>query len=212
MTEEGTETPAQRQARYKALVGGEFKDLFAADVQRIIDKRFKETRTLKETLESQAPVLERVMARYGADSVEALSAALEAETVREEEARAEARRHEEALQTRWAMEVEETQGTYPQFHWETESSDPMFQRLLDSEVPVKLAYEVLHLDEVRAQAARDAERRLIDHIRARGTRPSENGTAAQNAVAVKPDVSRLTRQQRRDIAQKAMRGETITLR
>ncbi len=195
----------ERRARYRALVTGEFKDLFAADTQRIIDHRFKETRTLRETLNAQKPVLDRLMKRYGAADVPALRAAIEAEETR---AGAEAQER----QARWDREVEETRGTYPQFDFDEASSDPRFTALLEAGVSVQSAYEVLHLDQIRAEAARAAEKRLADHIRARGVRPQENGASAQNAVAVKPDVARLTRQQRSEIAQKAMRGETITFR
>ncbi len=198
-------TDKERRARYRALVTGEFKDLFAADTQRIIDHRFKETRTLQETLDAQKPVLDRLMERYGAADIPALRAAIEAEETR---AGAEA----EERQARWDREAEETRGTYPQFDFEEASSDPRFTALLEAGVSVRLAYEVLHLDQNKAEAARAAEKRLADHIRARGVRPQENGASAQNAVAVRPDVGRLTRQQRSEIAQKAMRGETITFR
>ncbi len=202
----------ERRARYRALVTGEFKDLFAADTQRIIDHRFKETRTLREALNAQKPVLDRLMKRYGAADVPALRAAIEAEETRAGEAAREAQRRAEERQARWDREVEETRGTYPQFDFAEASSDPRFTALLEAGVSVQTAYEVLHLDQIKAEAARAAERRLADHIRARGVRPQENGASAQNAVAVKPDVARLTRQQRSEIAQKAMRGEMITFR
>ncbi len=202
----------ERRARYRALVTGEFKDLFAADAQRIIDHRFKETRTLQETLNAQKPVLDRLMKRYGAADVPALRAAIEAEETRAGAEAEEAGRRAQERQERWDREVEETRGTYPQFDFEEASSDPRFTALLEAGVSVRPAYEALHLDQIKAEAARAAEKRLADHIRARGVRPQENGASAQNAVAVKPDVARLTRQQRSEIAQKAMRGETITFR
>lgn len=202
----------ERRARYRALVTGEFKDLFVADTQRIIDHRFKETRTLRETLSAQKPVLDRLMKRYAVADVPALRAAIEAEETRAGAQAQEAGRRAEERQARWDREVEETRGTYPQFDFDEASSDPRFTALLEAGVSVRLAYEVLNLEQIKAQAARAAEKRLADHIRAQGIRPQENGAAAQSAVAVKPDVGRLTRQQRSEIAQKAMRGETITFR
>lgn len=202
----------ERRARYRALVTGEFKDLFVADAQRIIDRRFKETRTLREALDAQKPVLDRLLKRYGVSDVPALRAAIEAEETKERTAEEASRRQAQERQVRWDREVEETRGTYPQFDFAEASSDPRFTALLENGLSVQQAYEALHLDQVKAQAARDAEKRLADHIRARGARPQENGAAAQAAVAVRPDVGRLTRQQRSEIAQKAMRGETITFR
>ena len=89
-----TESAKERLERYKALVGGEFKDLFTADTQRIIDKRFKETRTLQETLAAQSAVLERVMERYGVDTgdLDGLTAALEAEEAQRAQAELDAQR------------------------------------------------------------------------------------------------------------------------
>lgn len=87
-----TERAKERMERYRALVGGEFKDLFTADTQRIIDRRFKETRSLQEALAAQRAVLERLARRYGVDSgdLAGLSAAVEAEETRraQEEAQA----------------------------------------------------------------------------------------------------------------------------
>ena len=84
----------ERMERYKALVGGEFKDLFTADTQRIIDQRFKETKVLQETLAAQAPVLERLMGRYGVEggNLDALMAALDAEETQRAQAELEAQR------------------------------------------------------------------------------------------------------------------------
>ena len=84
----------ERMERYKALVGGEFKDLFTADTQRIIDQRFKETKGLQEALAAQAPLLKRLMGRYGVESgdLKALNAALDAEDHARAQAEAEAQR------------------------------------------------------------------------------------------------------------------------
>lgn len=84
----------ERMERYRALVGGEFKDLYTADTQRIIDQRFKETRGLQEALAAQAPVLERLMGRYGVapGDLAGLTAALDAEEAARAQAEAEAQR------------------------------------------------------------------------------------------------------------------------
>lgn len=86
------ETPEARRARYRALVTGEFKDLYTADTQRIIDCRFKETRSLAEALERQHGVLAALLERYGAAAPEELEAAVEAHV---EQARMEAQRQAE---------------------------------------------------------------------------------------------------------------------
>lgn len=142
-----TDQSETRRERYRALVTGEFKDLYTADTQRIIDRRFKETRELRETLEAQNAALAPLLERYGAADAAELEAAVEA-----------------------------------------------------------------HVEEVRCQTQRQAEKRLADHIRSGGARPQENGASAQTAVASQKDVRRLTAAERAEFARRAARGETITFR
>ncbi len=102
------EGPEARMARYRALVDGEFKDLFTADTQRIIDRRFKETRGLREALEAQRPVLERLMDRYGVarGDLPGLAAAVEAEDARRDREAAELARLLEETARQAAQERE----------------------------------------------------------------------------------------------------------
>ena len=68
------ETAEARRARYRALVTGEFKDLYTADTQRIIDCR----KVLEEALEAQRAALAPLLERYGAADAAELEAAVEA--------------------------------------------------------------------------------------------------------------------------------------
>lgn len=232
------ETPKERLARYRALVGGEFKDLFTADTQRIINQRFKETRGMEERLAAQRPILERLMGRYGlsGEDLAALSAAMDAEeakTREETESReAETRRRQEAETRqrqvlerhregfardrldRWAREMEEAVAAYPDFDLAEGMGQSVFRGVLRGGGSMKQAYEALHLEDIKASAARQAalerEREITEHIRARGIRPQENAAAAQNALRAKVDLERMTKEERAEVARRAMRGETIT--
>ena len=81
------------------------------------------------------------------------------------------------------------------------------------------AYELTHMDaivEARVAeriegAVRESEARLLDHIRACGQRPMENGVRAAAGVRMHPAVGRLTRSDRAALARRAERGETIRL-
>jgi hypothetical protein len=68
-----------RSAQFKALITGEYKDLYDAEVNRIIGKRFKDTKVLQESLESQRPIIDAMCRRYGiADGdMQALTAAID---------------------------------------------------------------------------------------------------------------------------------------
>lgn len=61
------------------------------------------------------------------------------------------------------------------------------------------------------QAVCEHEERLLEHIRARGHRPSENGTSGEGGIYMHPAVERLTRHERAVLARRAENGETVYL-
>lgn len=85
--------------------------------------------------------------------------------------------------------------------------------MLKSGVPMEHAYKTLHFNELMhdamATAASNTEKSVVSNIRAKGSRPIENGTAAQSAFTIKDDVSKLSKKDRADIARRAARGEKI---
>lgn len=246
----GKEKPKSREQlrrEYLALVEGEYKEVAAERTQRAIDQRFKETKSLREALEAQRPLVEMLGSRYGVTDgdVNKLVAALEADKsyweaaadqagmsveqyvkmqrierenqryrAQQEEWQAQAAAREQM--SRWAIQEREMQETYPDFDLEREMQNPGFKRLLMADVPMRHAYEVSHLEDIKggvaASSAQEAERKVTDNIRARGARPAENGTTAgQAGVVVKADVSKLTPEDRREIARRArLGGEPIT--
>lgn len=113
----------------------------------------------------------------------------------------------------WQTEAEAMKTDYPGFDLTAEVRNPQFMAMLKNGVPLRHAYEVFHLDEIKTgamqQAARTAEKNVVDGIRAKGARPPENGTSAQSGVVVRSDVSRLTKADRAEIAKRAMRGDEI---
>ena len=75
---EGTEIPAEGngpddlQARYEALKKGEFKDLIGADIQRAIKDRFKNQDDATQKLTGMQPMLDALMKKTGAESIDEL--------------------------------------------------------------------------------------------------------------------------------------------
>lgn len=122
----------------------------------------------------------------------------------------------QAMLEAWLREAEAARAEYPELELCRELEDPRFLAMVCAGVGVKTAYEVTHLDAVKAAvaqaAAREREKAVTDDILARGARPAENGVGAQNALRAKIDVARMTRAQRADIARRAGLGEVITLR
>jgi len=58
---------ADRRAKYQELISGEYKDLFSEHVQKIINDRFKNYKTLEEQVGKYKAIVERVATKYGAD-------------------------------------------------------------------------------------------------------------------------------------------------
>lgn len=73
--------PEARKAEFEKLVKGDYKDLFTETVQGIIDKRFKETKTVEKQLNDSKPILDVLMNKYGIQNgdLNSLTKAIEAD-------------------------------------------------------------------------------------------------------------------------------------
>lgn len=114
----------------------------------------------------------------------------------------------------WDQQAEQARAVYPGLNLGTEARNPQFLSMLRAGVPVQTAYEVVHMDEIKAGVAtaqaQATEKAVTDNIRAKGARPQENGAGTGAGFTVKDDVSRLTPKDRAELARRAARGETIT--
>lgn len=81
-------TLEQKRTEFDQLIRGEYKDLFGERVQAIIDKRFKETRSLEDQSRRMQPLLEVLGEKYGVSGgdPEALCKAIEEDSSFFEEA------------------------------------------------------------------------------------------------------------------------------
>lgn len=114
----------------------------------------------------------------------------------------------------WYQQAEAMKATYPSFDLAAEAQNPQFLSLLQAGVPIQHAYEVIHMDEIKAaerqMTARATEQQVTANVRARGARPAENGTASQGGFTIKDDVSKLSKKDRAEIIRRAQRGEKIS--
>lgn len=60
-----TPDPEARKAEYQKFIQGDYKDLDTERIQNIIDKRFKETKTLEKQLGETKPILDMLAQKYG---------------------------------------------------------------------------------------------------------------------------------------------------
>ena len=89
--------------------------------------------------------------------------------------------------------------------------------MLDHGIGVATAYQAVHFDDLMGGALQHAavttEKKVLDSIRARGARPAENGAGGSSGAREKPiDVTKLTKQQRNELIERARRNpdERIT--
>lgn len=241
-----SDTLEDKRKAFRALVDGEYKDQYTEDTQRIIDRRFRETKNLEAQLSQQKPILDMLMQRYkiGDGDLGKLTQAIENDNAYWSQAAEEAgmsveqykqfqklqRENAQLLQAqrrsqnqqaaekqlqKWYQEAEAMKADYPGFDLERESQDPQFLSMLRSGVPVKLAYEVKHMDEIKSSVAQttaqQTEKQVVEGIRAKGARPAENGTSSQSGFVVKDDPAKWTKQDRAEIVRRVLRGEQIKL-
>lgn len=122
----------------------------------------------------------------------------------------------------WAREASDMRQTYPTFDLMEELGNPLFVSLMTARDPkarlgLRAAYEACHHEalcrQAAATAARRAEVRLTQSIRAGSHRPAESAAGgAAGAHTGRVDVAKLTRAEREALERRAMRGEHITFR
>lgn len=235
----------ERRREYNRLIQEEYKDLYTEDTQRMINRRFKDTKNLQAQVEDTKPLLDMLYQRYKVSEgdTKGLMSALENDDAYWSEAAEEAgltveqykafqKMERENAQLRaaqqrrvtdakaqaqlqqWYQEADALKRAFPKFSLEAESQNPEFISMLKAGVPMEHAYKTLHYDELvndaMTTAAVNTEKSVVSNIRAKGSRPIENGTAAQSAFTIKDDVSKLTKKDRAEIARRAMKGEKIT--
>lgn len=114
----------------------------------------------------------------------------------------------------WFQEAQVVAQKFKGFNFAQELQNPQFTAMLRAGTPVEHAYKVMHFDELMGDAmqvtAANTEKAVADNVRARGTRPAENGTNAQSAFTVKDDPSKLSKADFEEIARRVARGEIIS--
>lgn len=110
---------------------------------------------------------------------------------------------------------DELKKVYPGFDLANELNNPQFFSLINNNIDVRTAYEVIHKDEIIPAAMQFAvsstKQKIANNIMAGGSsRPEENGLSAASSVISTSDVSQLTKAQREELIKRAAAGERIT--
>lgn len=204
----------ERSERFRALIRGEFKDLYDSEVQRIVKQRLKGSEETAKRLEALAPALSLLEKHWGLESgdTEGLNRAVretfDGESVKLRQLRA--REGAERQYARWIQQAGELAAEYPDFELRRELKEPRFAALLRGGAELRDAYELVHRDSIMAKSARDMEERIVGRIAAGQLRPREGGLSGQSAAALKGDVARMSRKTRQEIIRRVQRGEKIS--
>lgn len=239
-------SPEEKKKAYSDFINSaDFKDLHTEEVQRIINKRFKETKSLEEENAKLRAVIDAESKRYNLASADpdavlkaiendaslyedaAMQAGMTVEQYMEREKLVKAnqrleaemeaqkqRQQVDAQVKQWMADAESVKADYPDFDLDATLKNEDFAKMLRAGVPMKQAYRVLNMDRLMAeqnkQTAELTEKAVVDSVRAKGARPAENGAVPRSAFVVKDDVNKLSKEDRAQIAIKAMRGEIIS--
>lgn len=228
--------------RFEKMIKGEYKEAYDKRVQGLIKHRLGDYKTLEEENASYKKVMDVLSTKYGTGDPLTLLKKLESDneiwesaaydagltveqyktlkhTERERDmfrAEVEARQKEaeaRKIYDKWVNEANEVQKLYPSFELSSELQNPEFKSLLKNNIPMKTAYETLHLGElmqgVSEFSAKKAEENTMLNIRSRQMRPRESISGNSRGVVIKDDPSKLTAKDRAEIIRRASNGEKI---
>lgn len=138
---------------------------------------------------------------------------LELDAMRAQRARNEQEEQARVAYERITREGEALKQFYPNFNLDAEMQNPAFGRLMTAGISVRDAYEVIHRNEINGQmmqyAAQKASEEVAKSVQANQARPTENGAGSAPAVVYKSDPSKLSKEDRKAIKERARRGEKI---
>lgn len=224
-----------RAAEFEELIGGKYKNEFSEKVRKILSRRLKEVKELKENADKNAQIAQLVMKKFNLEDAdvetlermmdEAMSqttgknsinyAELLKRLIRENsllkqdrEARLRDMRAKTASE-KVKVQAEETAKAYPDFDLRKELKNPEFCRLLKAGVSIKNAYEVVNIDGILDSKSKETERQVLDSIRYKGNRPVENGSETNGGILLSSNISKLNKKQRAELAKRAAAGEKI---
>lgn len=195
-SEEETQVTTEDRAKaYKDFVNSkDYKDIHTKEIQKIIDRRFAQSKNLEAEVESYRKMMGVLSERYGADNPEGIMKAIENDDSFWQEKAYEAgmdvdhykemqslkrknaelremqeaqRRHEEGMRklAQWREEEAKIKEIYPDFDADAEAEmNPDFKDMLRLGVPMQKAYEVSHFDEIKENLAQVSAQRTAKAV------------------------------------------------
>jgi len=235
--DDGNKTIPDRKESF-ARFKDEFKDLYGAEVESIIKGRFKKYTGIEQQLAQQIPIIESLIEQHGTNDLSKLLDIVQENTLGDladkegltiEQAKEivklknENKRFKNKFQTeeqeqiinqrvaQWYKESDVLKQTYSDFSLQEWANNAQFMGLLEANIDVKTAYEICNLNNIKAKTAKEVEKSVIENIKVKGIRPTENGLNQTPGVIIKSKVEEFTRKDRAEIARRVAMGEKIVL-
>ncbi len=234
-----TKTPEERRKAYDEYIQGEGKEFYTEDTQKMINRRFRETKGLQEENEAIKNAVAPLMRKYGIENVADLEKAilndddiwlkraenegLTVEQVKERDklvAENTMFRREQEIQKQkeyadkqyasWMDEAVDVQKIYSDFDLRSELRNDKFRNLLAQGFPMMDAYEVIHLADIKSRTEKEVSKAVSENIKSRGNRPTENGVSNSAGVIVKSDPSQLSDAEMDEVIKRVRAGEKIS--
>ncbi len=232
-TEGGEEESEEEEEDDKPFMVFKTKDEHQAYMDNIIGKRLGEQRKKNEeydnllhTFEQYFEVegieglkkkaeelLEDVAYQRGTTKEKLLQQQREQQELRNFRAMQEQQR-QQAFINAFTADCEKLSKSNPELYGDIKPDELMqnkrFLQMLGYGIPFKQAYDALHVDELVKKQTAKAKKNVIDNVKAKGTRISENATKRTKAASIKLDPSKMTDEQIAELEERAARGERIT--
>lgn len=168
-----TDTKPDRNAEYQRLIKGDYKDLYDADVQKIVQRRLRGPAADAAKYRELSPTMELLAQHYGIENpadIRAITAAIEAdntfierrayelnkspeeyrEYLRDQREKAQLKDQLEQLQraqkyAMWQNQAEKARSLFPNLDLDRELDNPLFRDMLDKyRMTVGDAYRMIH--------------------------------------------------------------------
>lgn len=139
----------------------------------------------------------------------------ENEMFRRQEQQIQAERQTQEQVNRWMAEAEEAKQIYPELDLAAEIQNPEFAKLLQANVGVKAAYQVIHGEDIMqaaiAAAVKKGAEKVAASVAAGKARPADSGAGTSGAaVTPKTNVDAMSRADIKDVMRRVARGERIS--
>lgn len=188
-------------------------------VMNLLHQRYgtKSVQALYEALENDEAYLDMRAEELGMTREQAQlydKALRDKEVLERQVQEAEFQRQQDAQIQDWIRQAEELKTKYPEFDLQNELQNEAFAAQLKAGVGVELAFKTTHFDELMqattAYAAQQTQKAVTENIRARGTRPAENGTGTKSGFTTSKDISNMSLKEINEKIERARRGENVT--